>query len=283
MRVLTLASRCSISLAQLRPELLAVGGSDATVRVYDRRRLGVSHAVPVAQFMPEEHQGGAYASVTGVAFSADGAQLLGSYLHGPVYLFDVVPQLAGGAPAAADSEQRAGVAPLHIARDEELSAAAEAGAAAAVAAVAAAAMLAAAASDMQGAAALISAALALHAADAHAHVPRAALARLRLARAEACLAMAAAAADNATAQHFAQTALEDAEAAAALAPREARAMRARWLLRCADNCSVCARAGPRAVRSGARAARAGPRARGAAAGGCCGGAVLERVAAALAR
>jgi hypothetical protein len=237
----------SLSVAPLRPELLAVGGRDATVRVYDRRFLCASAPAPVAAFCPAERRGGgaafSYANVTGVAFSADGSQLLGSYMNAPVYLFNVAPRRADAGDAANDVAQTvpasaaatatAAAAGAARVRDEEMpqltdddaeegAEEEEEGSLAAVGD----ALAAAAAGDVAAAEAALSAALLREAqqeeegASGERRGTTAAL--LHIARAEARLALAGG--DSSGAAHaFAEGALADARRACALAPRRGEA------------------------------------------------------------
>lgn len=220
----------SISLPLLRPHLFAVGGSDAVTRVYDRRFLAPrGAAAPLAALLPEgtpaDPAGG---GVTGVAFSADGAALLASHLHGPVHLFSLAQPLGLGASRhAPDAEAMgtagdAGAVPQLTPREAP-------GVAAALEAAAAAAE-AAAHGDLEAAQKAVEVALE-HVASAEAavwtsaRVARVAASRLRLARAEAILAAAARAglaAGGFEARRLAQAALADAVSAASMAPREVR-------------------------------------------------------------
>jgi hypothetical protein len=236
------------------------------VRVFDRRYP----SAPCAAFCPAEQRsadgtagGGAfnYANVTGVAFSEDGSQLLGSYIGGPVYLFDVAPvrtDAGAGASGAADdvAQPQAGAAAnaaataLPRVRDDELPQPADDDAGGDAAAeqeegdedVALSDALAAAASgDVAAAEAALSAALfrrdALHAGavvigsggDGGERRSAVAWALLHLARAEARLALAGDGSGSGggggarAAAACAEGALSDARRAAALAPRRGEA------------------------------------------------------------
>lgn len=278
----------SLSIPALRPHLFAVGGNDAVTRIYDRRFLAPrGGGAPVVALLPEgvpaETAGG---GVTGVAFSADGASLLSSHLHGAVHLFQLAQPLgltAASGHANGDmmsTADAAHAAPQHAPRQAP-------GVAAALEAAAAAAE-AAARGDLEAAReaaeeALEHVASAEAAASTAARVARVAASRLRLARAEALLAAAAGAGlagGGFEARRLAQAALADAVAAAGLAPREVRRFCAFFCVFCACASRICC-TGARSAGGGAGAAGAGPRHRRARAARRRRGSRLERAAAAV--
>eukprot|EP00931_Biecheleriopsis_adriatica_P118296 TRINITY_DN93733_c0_g1_i1.p1 TRINITY_DN93733_c0_g1~~TRINITY_DN93733_c0_g1_i1.p1 ORF type:complete len:558 (+),score=100.81 TRINITY_DN93733_c0_g1_i1:30-1676(+) len=72
----------SMASSLLRPELLALGGDDAFIWLYDRRKLGQTFSCtsePLAVFRPPDMPVAPGGSVTGVALSPDGRRLLGSW------------------------------------------------------------------------------------------------------------------------------------------------------------------------------------------------------------
>ena len=228
----------SISIPLLRPHLFAVGGSDAVTRVYDRRFLAPRGAsAPLAALLPEgvaaDPAGG---GVTGVAFSADGAALLASHLHGPVHLFSLAQPLGLGPSRHAPDAEAVGIPPGAVAVTQ-LAPREAPGVAAALEAAAAAAE-AATHGDLDAAREAVEVALehiasADNAAWTSARVARVAASRLRLARAEAILAAAARAglaAGGFEARRLAQAALADAVSAASMAPREVRSVALKQLI-----------------------------------------------------
>lgn len=80
------------------PHYLAIGCSDSTVRIYDRRMLitrgpsssdiNDSSTLPVSLFTVPEFEGNAY-RITSLSYSPDGNDVLVSYSSDHLYLFSV--------------------------------------------------------------------------------------------------------------------------------------------------------------------------------------------------
>ena len=104
----------SISLHPEHPHILAVGGSDPVVRVYDRRQLSAS-AEPTHRLVPSalaDRWHGLRSvppHITGVSFGATGRRLLASYSHEQIYLFDIDPSK----PVSAAAERMLRSSRLH--------------------------------------------------------------------------------------------------------------------------------------------------------------------------
>jgi len=88
------AQMFSMASTAARPELFVIGGEQDAVCLYDRRKLGTRkdpmHVRPLAQFAfgrpPRLRQ---RQVVTGVDMSRDGRRIVGSYMSGPLCIFDV--------------------------------------------------------------------------------------------------------------------------------------------------------------------------------------------------
>ncbi|KAK9805564.1 hypothetical protein WJX72_005219 [[Myrmecia] bisecta] len=81
----------SIAMPYDRPWLVAIGGTDETLRICDRRRCNPTGSIKsVACFSPKSHHS-SFASdcITGVAFSNDGREVLANYLSDHVYLYSL--------------------------------------------------------------------------------------------------------------------------------------------------------------------------------------------------
>ena len=98
----------AVAVDAARPWLLATGGNDPVVRVFDVRAAGPG-AAPVAAFAPSHllagrgPRAGAGAGVTGLVFADGGARLLASHAGDAVYEFDCVRDARAGWGGAAAS------------------------------------------------------------------------------------------------------------------------------------------------------------------------------------
>ncbi|KAL7891066.1 hypothetical protein AOLI_G00005420 [Acnodon oligacanthus] len=87
---------CSMAISPVEPSYLALGCSDSSVRIYDRRMLGTITTGGFStgattgiclRFVPP-HLTGRSCRVTSLCYSADGQEVLASYSSDYVYLFD---------------------------------------------------------------------------------------------------------------------------------------------------------------------------------------------------